>query len=264
MTKEEIMNPMPALEPALKQLRLSGILDSMEIRNKQAIEDGLSHVEFLAMLIQDEVARREQKKFSLRVRRAGFRSEKPLESFDFSYNPSINKALVLDLATCRFLEEKAPVLIVGPCGTGKSHIAQALGHAAARKGYEVLFTPVSKLLGMLQAAKATNSYDRKLSALAKTDVLIIDDFGLKPFKSSEDEDFHDLIAERYERFATVITSNLDFSEWGEAFNNKLLGAATLDRIRHGAYKVILEGRSYRSSREEAALKNLVAGAEENT
>ena len=162
------MNPMPALEPALKQLRLSGILDSMEIRNKQAIEDGLSHVEFLAMLIQDEVARREQKKFSLRVRRAGFRSEKTLESFDFSYNPSINKALVLDLATCRFLEEKAPVLIVGPCGTGKSHIAQALGHAAARKGYEVLFTPVSKLLGMLQAAKATNSYDRKLSALAKT------------------------------------------------------------------------------------------------
>ena len=149
-------------------------------------------------------------------------------------------------------------------GAYKSHIAQALGHAAARKGYEVLFTPVSKLLGMLQAAKATNSYDRKLSALAKTDVLIIDDFGLKPFKSSEDEDFHDLIAERYERFATVITSNLDFSEWGEAFNNKLLGAATLDRIRHGAYKVILEGRSYRSSREEAALKNLVAGAEENT
>lgn len=258
------MNPMPALEPALKQLRLSGILDSMEVRNKQAIEDGLSHVEFLAMLIQDEVARREQKKFSLRVRRAGFRSEKPLESFDFSYNPSINKALVLDLTTCRFLEEKAPVLIVGPCGTGKSHIAQALGHAAARKGYEVLFTPVSKLLGMLQAAKATNSYDRKLSALAKTDVLIIDDFGLKPFKSSEDEDFHDLIAERYERFATVITSNLDFSEWGEAFNNKLLGAATLDRIRHGAYKVILEGRSYRSPREEASLKNLVAGAEENT
>jgi DNA replication protein DnaC len=128
----------------------------------------------------------------------------------------------------------------------------------------VLFTPVGKLLGMLQAAKATNAYDRKLSALAKTDLLIVDDFGLKPFKSSEDEDFHDLIAERYERVSTVITSNLDFTEWGEAFNNKLLGAATLDRIRHGAYKIILEGRSYRSSREEAALKNRVAGAEENT
>jgi len=123
---------------------------------------------------------------------------------------------------------------------------------------------VGKLLAMLQAAKATNAYDRKLSALAKTDLLIIDDFWLKPFKSSEDEDFYDLIAERYERVSTVITSNLDFAEWGEAFNDKLLGAATLDRIRHGAYKGILEGRSYRSSREEAALKNRVAGAEENT
>jgi len=110
------MNPMPALEPALKQLRLSGILDSMEVRNKQAIEDGLSHVEFLAVLVQDEVARREQKKFSLRVRRAGFRSEKTLESFDFGYNTSINKALILDLATCRFLEEKAPVGVTSPNG----------------------------------------------------------------------------------------------------------------------------------------------------
>ena len=199
----------------------------------------------------------------MRARRAGFRSEKTPESFDFSYNPSINKALVLDLATCRFLEEKAPVLIVGPCGTGKSHIAQALGHAGARKGYEVLFAPVGKLLWMLQAAKATNSYDRKLAALAKTDLLIIDDFGLKPFKTSEDEDFHDLIAERYERCPTIITSNLDFTEWGEAFNNKLLGAATLDRIRHGAYKVILEGKSFRSSRVEVMVKNRVAGAGEN-
>jgi len=258
------MNPMPSIEPALKQLRLSGILDSLEVRNKQAIEDGLSHVEFLAMLVQDEVARREQKKFSLRIRRAGFRSQKTFEGFDFGYNPSINKAQILDLATCRFIEEKSPVLIVGPCGTGKSHIAQALGHAGARKGYEVLFASVGKLLGMLQAAKATNSYERKLSTLAKTDLLIIDDFGLKPFKTSEDEDFHDLMAERYERCPTIITSNLDFSEWGEAFNNKLLGAATLDRMRHGAYKVILEGRSFRSSREEAMLlKNSVAGAGEN-
>lgn len=257
------MNPMPSIEPALKQLRLSGILDSMEVRNKQAIEDGLSHVEFLAMLIQDEVARRDQRKLSMRIRRAGFRSEKTFESFDFGYNPSINKAQLLDLATCRFIEEKAPVLIVGPCGTGKSHIAQALGHAGARKGYEVLFAPVGKLLGMLQAAKATNSYDRKLATLAKTDLLIIDDFGLKPFKTSEDEDFHDLIAERYERCPTIITSNLDFSEWGEAFNNKLLGAATLDRVRHGAYKVILEGKSFRSSRAEATIKNRVAGAGEN-
>ena len=245
MTKEEIMNPMPALEPALKQLRLSGILDSMEIRNKQAIEDGLSHVEFLAMLIQDEVARREQKKFSLRVRRAGFRSEKTLESFDFSYNPSINKALVLDLATCRFLEEKAPVLIVGPCGTGKSHIAQALGHAAARKGYEVLFTPVSKLLGMLQAAKATNSYDRKLSTLAKTDVLIIDDFGMVKLDGQLQHDFEQMIDDRYNRKATILASQLPTTDWYNVFQSELIAEAWLDRIVHKAMRFCLSGESLR-------------------
>jgi len=194
-----------------------------------------------------------QKKFSLRVRRAGFRSEKTLESFDFGYNPSINKALSWTWPPAVSLRKRPRCSSSAPAAPAKA-ISPRLGHAAARKGYEVLFTPVGKLLGMLQAAKATNAYDRKLSALAKTDLLIIDDFGLKPFKSSEDEDFHDLIAERYERVSTVITSNLDFAEWGEAFNNKLLGAATLDRIRHGAYKVILEGRSYRSSRKRRHLK----------
>ena len=246
------MNPMPALEPALKQLRLSGILDSMEIRNKQAIEDGLSHVEFLAMLIQDEVARREQKKFSLRVRRAGFRSEKTLESFDFSYNPSINKALVLDLATCRFLEEKAPVLIVGPCGTGKSHLAQALGHCAVRQGVDVIFTTCASLTQSLNAARATGGYERKLATLARVPLLIIDDFGLKPLRSPADEDLHDLIAERYEQAATIVTSNLDFPEWDQAFpNNRLLASATLDRLRHNAYCMVLDGASYRAPRTAA-------------
>ena len=242
------MNPMPALEPALKQLRLSGILDSMEIRNKQAIEDGLSHVEFLAMLIQDEVARREQKKFSLRVRRAGFRSEKTLESFDFSYNPSINKALVLDLATCRFLEEKANILIAGPCGTGKSHLAQALGHCAIRCGHDVVFLTLTQLLQQIQAARAVGGYDRKFQYLTRVDLLVIDDFGLKPLTVNQDEDFHDVVAERYEQRPTIITSNLDFEEWGEAFQNKLLGAATIDRLRHGAYRLVLNGKSYRSPR----------------
>ena len=163
------MNPVPELAPNLKQLRLSGILDSLEARNRQAIEGKLAYTEFLSLLIHDEVARRDQKKFDLRLRRAAFRAGKSLEGFDFSRLPNLNQALIHDLATGRYLAEKAPVLIVGPCGTGKSHTAQALGHAAARNGYEVLFTPIGKLLGMLQAAKATNSYDRKLSALAKTE-----------------------------------------------------------------------------------------------
>ncbi len=242
------MHPMPELIPMLKQLRLSGIMDSLEIRNRQAIDEKMAYTDFLALLIQDEVARRTQRKFDLRIRRAGFRNQKTLEDFDFSFNPTINKAQIMDLATCRFMEEKACVLIVGPCGTGKSHIAQALGHCAIRQGRDVLFTTQTKLLGQLQAARATNAYDRRLNTLVKVDLLIIDDFGLKPLRTPQDEDIHDLIGERYERRSTIITSNLDLSEWRDAFPNKLLGAATIDRIRHGAYCVVLDGKSYRTTK----------------
>ncbi len=242
------MNPMPELTPLLKQLRLSGILESLPARNREAIEKKLPFTDFLALLIQDEVARREQKKFATRVRRAGFRGEKTLEGFDFAFNPHIDQAQIADLATGRFIEEKVAVLIAGPCGTGKSHIAQALGHAAVRLGYDVLFTTQSKLLATLHAARATGTFERRFQSLAKTPLLIIDDFGLKPLRPPQDEDFHDLIAERYERAAIIVTSNLDFAEWGEAFPNRLLGAATLDRLRHGAYRVILDGQSYRSPR----------------
>lgn len=242
------MNPMPELAPHLKQLRLSGILDSLETRNREAIEHKMTYPEFLALLIQDEVARRDQKKFSTRLRRAGFRAQKTLEQFDFDFARHVNRALIEELASTRFVDEKVAVLIAGPCGTGKSHLAQALGHCAVKQGHDVLFSTQSQLLGSLNAARATQSYDRKFLSLARVPLLIIDDFGLKPLRSPEDEDLHDLIGERYERTATIVTSNLDFSEWGDAFPNRLLGAATLDRLRHNAYRVTLEGESYRAPR----------------
>jgi len=139
------MNPMPELAPLLKQLRLSGRLDSLEQRNRQAIEQKLAYTDFLAVLVQDELARREQKKLQLRLRRASFRSSKTLEQFDFDFNPGVNRALIQDLATGRFIREKVAVLIAGPCGTGKSHLAQALGHCAIQQGYEVFFTTQSQL-----------------------------------------------------------------------------------------------------------------------
>ena len=240
------MNPMPELAPLLKQLRLSGMLDSLEHRNRQAIEQKLAYTDFLAVLVQDEVARREQKKLQLRLRRASFRSPKTLEQFDFDFNPGVNRALIQDLATGRFIREKVAVLVAGPCGTGKSHLVQALGHCAIQQGYEVLFTTQSHLLGSLHAARATGSYDRRFQTLARMPLLIMDDFGLKPLRSPQDEDFHDLIAERYEQAATIITSNLEFREWSDAFPNRLLGAAILDRLRHNAYRLILEGQSYRA------------------
>ena len=140
------------------------------------------------------------------------------------------------------------MLIAGPCGTGKSHIAQALGHAAVRNDYDVLFTTQSQLLGSLHAARAINAFERRFQTFARVPLLIIDDFGLKPLQSPHDEDLHDLVAERYEQTATIVTSNLDFAEWGDAFPNRLLGAATLDRLRHGAYRMTLEGESYRKPR----------------
>lgn len=242
------MNPMPQLVPLLKQLRLSGILDSLEMRNRQAIEEKLAYTDFLSMLIQDEVARRDQRRLAMRLRRAGFQAHKTLEGFDFDFNPTINRSQVMDLATGRFMAEHANVLIVGPCGTGKSHLAQALGHCAIRQGYDVLFTSQGKMLRQFQAARAVGALDRKLQALARVDLLVIDDFGLKPFTAAQDEDFHDLVAERYEKRATIITSNLAFEEWGEAYGNKLLGAATIDRLGHGAYRVILNGKSFRVPR----------------
>lgn len=240
------MNPMPQLDPMLKQLRLSGILDSLTARNQQAIESKLAYTDFLALLIQDEVARRDQRQFGQRLRKAQVSGDKTLERFDYAHSPSVNHAMIAELATCRFISEHAPVLIAGPIGTGKSHLVQALGHCALRAGHDVLFITHNKLLTQLHAARATNTYERKLQQLAKIKVIAIDDFGLRPMRSPQDEDFHELINERYERTTTLVTSNLDFDEWGAAFPNKLLGAATIDRLRDGAYRIVLDGQTRRS------------------
>lgn len=248
------MHPIPELVPYLKQLRLSGILDSLDARNRQALDSKLAYTEFLALLIEDEVARREQKKFTLRLRRAAFRASKTLEQFDFERLPQLNRALVHELATGRYLGEHVPVLIVGPCGTGKSHLAQALGHCAIRQGVDVLFTTCAQLVTTLNAARATGGYDRKLASLARVALLVIDDFGLKPLRPPADEDLHDLIAERYETAATIVTSNLDFTEWDQAFPaNRLLASATLDRLRHNAYCLVLDGQSYRAPKLPPAM-----------
>lgn len=250
------MNPMPEINTLFQQLRLSHMAENLSARTRTAIENKLTYPEFLALLLQDEILCRENKKLASRVKRAGFRGDKTLENFDFDFNPKVNRAQVLEIATCRFIKDKLTVLIVGPCGTGKSHIAQAIGHQAIREGMDVLMITQSKLLNDLQAAKAMSSFNRKFAELSRVPLLIIDDFGLKPLRSPQDEDFHDLIAERYERVSTIVTSNLAFTEWGDAFPNRLLGAATLDRLRHGAHRIILEGESYRSSRDQKSQKKI--------
>jgi DNA replication protein DnaC len=234
------------LTPMLKSLRLSGVLETLETRNRAAVDSKLSYVEFLSQLLEDEVERRAAHKLKMRLRRAAFDPQKTLETFDFGVCPKLSKQEVADLATCRFIELHQNVFFVGPAGVGKSHLAQAMGHEACRRGYDVVFLPAARALAQLAAGRADGTYERRLAALARPQLLILDDFGLKPLRPPAPEDLYDLIAERYEKGSMIITSNRAFAEWPEVFGEPLLASAALDRLAHDAHQVVITGDSYRT------------------
>lgn len=245
----------PEIAQQLRQLRLSGVLDSLDVRIRQAIGEKLSHIEFLQILLGDELARRDQNRMAVMLKKAALMSSKTIEQFDFNALASLDRGMVSDLLTCRFMGDASPVLICGPTGTGKSHLAQAIGHQAIRQGNDVLFMTQKSLLSRLHKARLMGRYDSQLNKIAKASLLVIDDYGLFPMASPQDEDFHELIAMRYEQRSTLITSNLDFTEWDQAFaRNKLLATATLDRLLHNAYRLTLEGNSYRKPRDAKKTK----------
>jgi DNA replication protein DnaC len=238
------------LTPYLKQLRLSGILETLEVRNQQAIAEQWTYLDFLTRLLQDEVERRGQKQLALRVRRGGIAPAKTLESFDFTFNPSISRQQLYDLATCSFIREHRNVLICGQTGVGKSHLGQALAHEAARKGFDILVTSAHQMLLHINAGRADGSYEKRLAAYVKPHLLVLDDFGLKPLPPSGPADLYDVINERYERASIVLTSNRAPSEWPDLFGNPLLASAGLDRLAHRAIVLMISGRSYRLARHE--------------
>ena len=182
----------------------------------------------------------------MRLRRAAVDLGKTLEGFDFGFNTGINRQQIFDLATCQFLERHECVLIQGPAGVGKSHLAQALGHEACRRGYDVLFIPAARMLGHLHGGRADGSYERRLLTYTRPDLLILDDFGLKPLSPLGPEDFYDVINERYERGSLIITSNRALSEWPDLFQNPLLASAALDRLSHHAQQIVITGDSFRA------------------
>jgi DNA replication protein DnaC len=233
------------LTTALKQLRLSGILETLDVRHQQAVAEQWSYREFLTRLVQDEVERRGQKQLELRIRRGGLVTTKTLESFDFGFNPGINRQQIYDLATCAFVREHRNVLICGQTGVGKSHLSHALAHEAVRQGFDSLVCTAHQLLIYLNAGQADGSYERRLATYSKPHLLVIDDFGLKPLPPQGGVALYDVINERYERGSIVLTSNRAPSEWSELFGDPLLASAGLDRLGDRAIVVTITGRSYR-------------------
>lgn len=234
------------LVPVLKKLRLSGVLATLDLRTKEAVDDDLSHSDFLFRLCSDEVERREQKQLEMRLRRASFAGRRRLTDFDFSFNPKIPKSKIVDLATCLFADKHENVLLIGQAGVGKSHIAQALGERACRAGHSTLYVTAHRMLTQLRSARGDGTYDKKMLRFTSPSVLILDDIGLRPLDGDEPIDLYEIIRARYERGSLIVTSNRALEEWYPLFKDDLMASAAMDRLLHHAHVVTMEGHSFRN------------------
>lgn len=240
------MSPIDELVPLLKKLRLSGILQSLELRIEQAAQDNLAPAEFLLRLFTDEVERRDARMLEQRIRGAHFEHSKTLEDLDFHFNPQLPRSRIIDLATAGFVLQRRNALLLGPSGVGKSHIAQALGQRACRLGHKVLFITVHDLLKQLRAARGDASHERRMLRFTGPALLILDDLGLRPLAPEEASDLYDIIRLRYERGSILITSNRALEELPSVFGDPLLASAAMDRLLDDAHVLVLEGDSYRN------------------
>jgi DNA replication protein DnaC len=234
-----------ALRSALKKLRLSGLLEGLEIRLQEAAGHGLSHLEFLELILQDELAVRSDRQLQRRVKAALFRELKPLDQFDWAFNPSIKKKPVLDLATCRFVRERRDVLWLGPPGVGKSFLVQAIGYQAIKAGHVVLYRSVFDVVRDFLHDEALSAEDKVLSKYLKPDLLIVDDMGMKQLPKRSGEYLFEIIMRRYETRSTMMTSNRPLEDWGKLLGDVPTATAILDRFLHHAEVVQMNGRSYR-------------------
>lgn len=228
-----------------KKLRLGGMLESLDVRLQEAAGNNLSHEEFLELILQDETNIRQQRLITRRIKAANFRDLKTLEDFDFSFNTSIKRKQVFDLASCRFIREQRDVLFVGPPGVGKSHIAQAIGYHAIKANFVVLYRSVFDAVRELMADDPLSDPDRAMRKYLKPDLLIIDDMGLKHLPGRAGEYLFEVIMRRYENRATIMTSNRPIEEWGKLIGDVPSATAILDRFLHHAEIINIRGKSYR-------------------
>lgn len=233
------------LKEACRQLRLSGLAASLEVRLQEAASHQLPHQQFLELLLQDELNVRAQRQLERRKKAASFRDLKPLEDFDWSFNPSIKRSQIFDLATGQFIREHRDVLLLGPPGVGKSFLAQALGHAAIRAGFVVFYCSVFDLVRQMQADESPAQAQRTLSRYLKPDLLCIDDFGMKHFPPKSAETLLELVVRRHQNRSTLMTSNRPIEEWGQLLGDAPAATAILDRFLQQAEIIQISGRSYR-------------------
>jgi DNA replication protein DnaC len=233
------------LLPKLRQLRLSGMLLTLDVRAAQATERQLTPVEFLALLLDDELERRSQTRLAVHLAQSGCDSQKSLAHFDFTAAPGINRTLIQELVTCAFISHHENILICGPTGVGKSHLANAIACEALKRDFRVLSRPTHRFLTDLNAARANGAHARMLTKVLAVDLLVLDDFGLQPISPQGAQDLYQVLTERYEHRSMIVTSNRAFEEWADVFGDALLASAALDRLTHHAHTLIIRGQSYR-------------------